>query len=179
MRNYEDRAMDFVKELYPYLVDFGAFDRHSFVRYATAVDAFNDDKHRKVHFANGLTRVAFITSDYVVKYEYNPNNVDFYGGCENEIVRYVKAEEEGFAYLFAKITRFLYNGHAFYIMPKIRGIGQDRYEDKYADEFMTEEESDFIYGLGVTDMHYQNFGFRNGHVCLVDYAGGEIEEENY
>jgi len=44
---------------------------------------------------------------------------------------------------------------------------------------MTEEESDFIYGLGVTDMHYQNFGFRNGHVCLVDYAGGEIEEEDY
>ena len=81
MRSYEERAMDFVKELYPYLTTFGAFDRYSFARYATAVGAFNDDKHRKVQFANGVARVAFITSDYVVKYEYNPNNVDFYGGC--------------------------------------------------------------------------------------------------
>ena len=177
MRNYEERAMDFVKELYPYLVDCGAFDRHILSRYATAVSAFNDDKHRKVHFAHGIARVAFITSDYVIKYEYNPNNVDFYGGCENEVIRYARAEEEGFAYLFAKISRYIYEGHVFYIMPKVYGIGREQYEDKYADEFMTEEESDFVYGLGISDMHYQNYGFRKGHVCLVDYAGGEAEGE--
>ena len=177
MRSYEERAMDFVKELYPYLVDCGAFDRHILSRYATAVSAFNDDKHRKVHFAHGIARVAFITSDYVIKYEYNPNNVDFYGGCENEVIRYARAEEEGFAYLFAKISRYIYEGHVFYIMPKVYGIGREQYEDKYADEFMTEEESDFVYGLGISDMHYQNYGFRKGHVCLVDYAGGEAEGE--
>ena len=35
---------------------------------------------------------------------------------------------------------------------------------------MNEEERDFCYDASLCDLHYYNFGFRKGRVCIVDYA---------
>lgn len=136
--------------------------------YRHAMLQFNAKYTRNVQCKNGLSRVAFITSDYVVKYEYDTEEVRYIGGCENEITIYGLAEEEGFSYLLAEITRYEYNGKTFYIMPRIRGIGRHEWDE--ASAFMTKEEIAFCHRHEIMDLHCNNYGFRNGHVCLVDYA---------
>ena len=128
---------------------------------------FNILKHRKVIFAHGLTRYAFITSDYVIKVDYSPEDIEMFGGCENEMAIYEQAERDGMEYLFAKITKYEYNGTNYYIMPRIHGVGRNDYDANY---WMDEKELDYIMELGICDLHYNNYGWRNGHVCLIDYG---------
>lgn len=163
MRNYEDRAKDFIKMIFPLIED--CEDVWDF---REAVNMFNRVYTRHVYCNNGIARVAFITSDYVVKLDYDEYEVGGVGGGESEIAMYEIAENEGFGYLFAKVSRFDYNGKRFYIMPRIHGIG--KYEYEYAEKFMTPEERGFCDEYDIGDLHSNNYGWRNGHVCIVDYA---------
>ena len=164
MRNYVERAKDFVKEIYPYMerANFGCYEM------VDEVELFNEEKNRKVLFRHGIARVALISSDYVVKYEYDPEEVEAVGGGEAEIELYEQAKEDGFAYLLAEVTRFVYNGKRFYIMPRIRGINEDNWY--HADHFMTDAEREWCDKVNLSDLHCNNYGFRKGKVCLIDYA---------
>ena len=169
MRNYEERAKDFVKMIFPLIEDCqDVWD------YRDAVAMFNRVYTRKVRCSNGIARVAFISSDYVVKVEYDSYEVASVGGGENEMRMYAIAEQEGFAYLLAKVSRFNYMDRTFYIMPRIHGIGK---HGSNANEFMTDEENDFCDRHNIGDLHCNNYGFRNGHVCIVDYACNDFVEE--
>jgi hypothetical protein len=68
--------------------------------------------------------------------------------------------------LFAKISRYDYNGTAFYIMPRIHGVGKTDWD---ADEYLTEDENDWVYEH-VCDLHNGNYGWKDGHVVIFDYA---------
>lgn len=175
MRNYVERAKDFIKEIYPYL------DGEWYCPWDVEkrVNVFNAENNRKVKTSSGISRIALITSDYVVKYDYDPSELSNVGGCEIEMEVYEQAKRAGFAYMFAEITPYEYNEHQFYIMPRIYGIGRN--EDAYADEYMTEEEEEFCDRIGLTDLHCNNYGFRKNHVCLVDYACSTIylDDEEY
>lgn len=164
MRSYIERAKDFIKDIYPFIetkpFNIGMVE--------VAVFAYNKANHRNVLVKSGSVRIALITSDYVVKYDYSPCNAETYGGCEQELKMYNLAKEQGFDDLFAEITHFQYGELNFYIMPRITGIGKDRFSE--ADDFMTQEERDFCYDAGLCDLHYYNFGFRKGRICIVDYA---------
>ena len=162
MRNYIERAKDFIEQVYPYIsVCRNPWDARNRIK------MFNADFNRKVEVSSGLSRIALITSDYVVKFDYDPDEVASIGGCESEMELYATAKREGFDYLFAEITAFSYNGRCFYIMPRIRGIGSGRH---YAENYMTLAEKDFCRRYRVTDLHTENYGFRRGHVCVIDYA---------
>lgn len=165
MRSYIERAKDFVKEIYPYL-DGEWGDPYDV---SCNVDVFNADRNRKVIMRHGIARIALITSDYVVKYDYDEYEVANVGGGESEIILYEEAERDGFAYLFAKVTRYEYNNRIFYIMPLIRGIGGKSY-GRYAEDFMTKEEKLWCEMKGLDDLHCNNYGFRNGRICIFDYA---------
>lgn len=160
--SYEIRAQKFIREIYPFIM---YHDTHC--ERERAVDLFNALKHRKVHYANGLTRFALITSDYVVKVDYDEEAIESFGGCENEVARYQEAEQDGFAYLFAKITRYEYRGHKFYIMPRINGINRTWMD---ADYYMTEQESDWCNEHNLCDLHCANYGWKGNHIVIVDYA---------
>ena len=162
MRDYIERAKDFVEQVYPYIAEcMSPWKMGGFIR------KFNDDFDRKVIVRSGLSRIALITSDYVVKFDYDPEEVESIGGCDNEMAVYDMAQREGFAYLFAQITPFNYNKRWFYIMPRIRGIGSG---NRYAEDYMTSAEKNFCRTHKLTDLHTENYGFRKGHVCIVDYA---------
>ena len=163
MRNYVERAKDFVKEIFPFI---GEWNDPYYV--IDDVNEFNERHHRNVIMRHGIARIALITSDYVVKYDFDAEEVEQVGGGENEIELYAQAERDGFAYLFAKVTPFDYNGHRFYIMPRIRGINGDSWN--HADYYMTEEENAWCDKHHLSDLHCNNYGFRNGKVCIVDYA---------
>ena len=160
--SYEVRAQKFIQQIFPMIEDFTDEDT-----VINNVHMFNLLNHRKVRVASGLTRIALISSDYVIKFDYNNYNVSIWGGCENEIELYHQAETDGFDYLFAKITRYEYQGYKFYIMPRVYGIGRKE-EDAW--DYMTEEESDWCEDHNLCDLHSFNYGWRNGHICLIDYG---------
>lgn len=167
--SYEVRAQKFIRQLFPYL------DRcFTCSDYEEAIYNFMiDHPTRHIDFAHGLTRVAFITSDYVVKIDYNEDEIARFGGCEKEIKFYSIAEAEGMAHLFAKISRYVYNGFIFYIMPRVTGIDEDRWED--ANYYMTDEENDWCEEHHLYDLHCRNYGLVNGRVKIIDY--GAYDEE--
>ena len=70
-------------------------------------------------------------------------------------------------HLFAKITRYDYNGTSYYIMPRIYGIGR---KDDDAYDWMTEDELEWVQEHGICDLHNLNYGWRKGHVCIIDYS---------
>lgn len=163
MRNtYEVRAQKFIQRIAAYLQ--GAETIQDF---DWAVCAYNHDHHTSVRLSHGMTRVALITSDYVVKIDWSPESIKTFGGCEKEMALYAEAEADGFAHLFAKITPFQYDGMTFYIMPLIRGIGRTSQD---AWEYMTVEESDWCSNHNMYDLHYLNYGWKKDHIVLIDYG---------
>lgn len=160
--NYIERAKKFVPVVYSILNS--AFDLEEVEE---CVDDFNFYNKRKVIFTHGLTRMAFITSDYVIKFDYDPEASEMWGGSENEIEIYQEAKRDGMAYLFAEITRYYYGEYVFYIMPRIHGVG-NKFDD--APKFMTDYENEWCIDHGIHDLHNHNYGWRNRHVCLIDYA---------
>ena len=163
MRNtYEVRAEKFIHQIYSYVCDCVEVED-----YEWAINAFNHRYNRKVKVAHGLTRVALITSDYVVKIDCGSYyNLNQFGSCANEFDIYAQAVEAGFEYLFAKPTAVEYNGMSFCVMPRIHGIERKEYD---ADWYLTPEESDWVCDR-VFDMHNGNYGWKDGHPVLIDYA---------
>lgn len=162
MSSYEVRAIRFIQQIFSYIADC-----HTVGSYWDAVQAFNLEHNRKVMCDNGMTRVALITSDYVVKIDYHAKNVKRWGGGEQEVKFYRMASSEGYGYLFAKIKPYYYKGQMFYIMPRVHGIGR-KFED--ADAYMTEEEADWCWEHDLCDLHNQNYGWKDGHVVIIDYG---------
>ena len=165
--SYEVRARLFLNQIYPFIkdcVDVGD--------YCEAVDKFNATFHRAVRIANGLTRVALITSDYVIKIDCGArHNISRFGGCENEYHKYQKIVRDGYGYLFAKISPVMRGDKVVYIMPRIHNVGSEHsnYEDVYY--WLNEEENDYVYDI-CQDLHYNNYGWENGYPVIIDYACG-------
>lgn len=167
MRSYIERAQDFITEILPIIGN--EMDPWTL---ESIMDKFNRDNHRRVLVRSGSARVAFITSDYVVKFDYDEEEVEEIGGCENEIYLWQLAQAEGFSHLFAEITRIEIKGRNFYIMPRIYGIGTGH---GLGWGYMTESEKNWCQNHSLTDLHRSNYGFRKGHICIVDYA---FQEDN-
>ena len=157
--DYKVRAERFIKMIAPYFTDCERVRDYYF-----AVHLFNVQHHRSVIVKHGISRLVLITSDYVIKIDYN---VDAgFGSCEDECEIYEEAKLAGFEYLFAQITHKEYYGKDYYIMPRIRDIG--KYEED-ASEYLNREESDWI-DARLYDLHYNNYGWKDGHIVLIDYA---------
>lgn len=163
MRSYIERAQNFIKQIFPYLDDEWT-DPYDV---SCNVDIFNEEHNRKVIMRHGIARIALISSDYVVKFDFDASECACVGGCEAEVEFYAEAVKDGFAYLFVEITPYHYKGHNFYIMPRIHGIKESW---NSADYFMTYEENEWCEKHHLSDLHCNNYGFRNGKVCIIDYA---------
>lgn len=163
MRNYVERAKDFIKEVFPYIQD----DMEYPWILQNKIRQYNADHTRNVKVMSGCARVALLTSDYVVKFDYDEDEVQCIGGSQNEVYLYEIAKREGFDYLFAEITHVVWMNHDFYIMPRIYGINDDNGRGW---QYMTYEEREWCKEHSLTDLHCGNYGFRNGHICIVDYG---------
>lgn len=171
--NYEVRAQKFLHQIFPLIEDV-LCDPYCVEE---AMEKFNAEHNRKVQVHYGEARIAIITSDYVIKFDYDYDTIEQIGGCENEIELYAQAVKDGFDYLFAKITKYNYKNHSFYIMPRIYGIG--KYCNYYhsATYHMTMEEEEWCREHNLTDLHSNNYGFRKGKLCIVDYAYIEHDDD--
>ena len=167
--DYRERAFRFIQEVYPYIDGF-MYEPYLVTR---RIRIFNHAKSRNVQVRNGCARIALITSDYVIKFDYDEDEVRRIGGCEDEVYFYGFVKKNHMEHLFAEITPVSYMGHKFYIMPRISGIG--RYEDMHVEYFLNFEDSDFVHSY-LSDMHSGNYGWKNGYPVIVDYALNELRE---
>lgn len=165
MRNsYEVRAQKFIQQVASYIEN--CEDYYDLEK--AMLNFMMDNPRRNIHVSHGMARMVLITSDYVIKMDYCQDWVESVGGGEEEVKFYSIAESEGMAHLFAKVSRYVYNGKAYYIMPRIRGIRPDNWRDAYS--YMTWEERRWCQHHQLYDLHAMNYGFRKGHVCIFDYA---------
>ena len=159
--SYIIRAQKFIKSIAPYIAGYETVKE---IRYG--VDRFLfDHPNRIINVCSGISRVVLITADYVVKIDYHTHNHCF-GDCESELEHYAQACEAGFGEYFAEITKFTYDGRDFYIMPRIGNIDEDD-EDVYY--HCPDDLNDWLYD-NLCDMHSGNYGWKDGHVVIFDYA---------
>lgn len=156
--NYKVRAQKFVRDIFPYLVD------EDFLDYSNAIIKFNQKNHRRVKEAHGSTRQCLISSDYVVKINLVKDSC--WGTSEDELYNWEKFYSKcEFADHFAPISKYTYEGHDFYIMPRIPNVG------KYCEDELFEDGKFGEYcQTKVSDIHREQFGKKNGKFIIIDYA---------
>lgn len=165
---YYLRAQKFIAQIFPYIDGCGVnCEDETEYRYAlhNAITRFlRDHPNRKVDVSYGISRVALVTADYVVKIDYNPNS-DF-GTSADEVDAYNFVRSEGYDKYFAEISCYTYGGLDFYIMPRVRGIGR-KWGDAW--EYVPSDVSDFLNDY-FYDLHNHNYGWKDNHVVIFDYA---------
>lgn len=163
--NYEARATRFIESTLVKLFD-GCTDFYDF-KYA--LKHYNANHKRTLNWAHGVSRIAIIRNDYVVKVDYRPTGRwanGRAGNCESELEVYMQAVADGMEHLLAKTTVLHMNGLTFSIMPRINGI--DDWSRDWTDHCTIEERiwlNDHVH-----DLHDGNVGYRRNKVCVVDYA---------
>lgn len=170
--DYEVRAKKFIKEFAPYLKGI-RITKSNFYAICEAVRRFNVDKKRNVKVASGASRIALITSDYVVKLDLGTT---WTGNSKTEMLGYQQAQKDGYEYLLAKISLYKYRNRSFFIMPRARVAttltwqSQERLWYK-----LTEDERRYLYG-NFKDLHRNNWGSLNGKLVLIDYAWNDFKK---
>lgn len=157
--SYEVRAMRFAKilaKLFENCV--------SLADYEKMISIYNQNHSIPLNYSYGISRIAIIRSDYVIKFDYGYEK--FYGDCTSEQRVYEQAVEDGMEYLLAKSTAFSLFGHNGSIMPRIKGVDN---RHKHWEEHCTADEYLWLYEH-IFDLHSGNVGYKNRKVCVIDYA---------
>lgn len=162
--DYRVRASRFIKSILPYIENV-MFDVDEVEE---RVKDYNRDKSRKVEVMWGSARIALITSDYVVKWDYDTDCARDIGGCEDEYNAYLYAKSKGYDYLLAETSLVVVQGQVFSVMPRIRNIGPKHHKGEI-NQYLTTDELKWVYGFD-KDVHHYNWGIRHGKACLIDYA---------
>lgn len=161
---YEARAIKFARLLA--ILFAGCTDLTDF---EYAVEWYNAHHSRKLTTSHGVSRFAVIRSDYVIKFDMDPScgfEDGRAGNCKSEEAVYARAVMDHMEHLLAKTTVMEIEGHTVSIMPKVNHVGD---EDRYYGNYCTPEELDWL-RENVNDLHEGNLGYRNGKVCVIDYA---------
>lgn len=130
-----------------------------------AVEEYNHT-HRNCNMRidNGISRVAIMRSDYVIKFHRRADFDSWAGDSYSERRVYEKAVAAGYGHLLAETTLVNIDGVDVAIMPLIKGVGTTNMYD-----CTTCKEYDWL-RKNVGDLHKSNYGRRNGKVCVIDYA---------
>lgn len=162
--NYVVRATKFMESFFPYM-------RKYKNNINIAVTEYNEHYHRAVRVCQGAVRRVLVTSDYVIKWDYDQANSKCFGGCREEYKKYQEIKDSYYSYLFAEITPIEIKGHVFYVMPRVKALGIDC--NQYIDEVLTEDEYEYVFDVAeIGDVHDENWGYLDGKVKIIDYACG-------
>lgn len=138
-----------------------------------AIEEYNSTHSRPLNYAHGVSRIAIMRADYVIKFDLTPAEdwLDDFGACragdnstEQEV--YARAVEAGYAYLLAKTTVMAIGGRTVSIMPRINGVGN---EWRYWGDYVTDEEYDWLTD-NIHDLHEFNVGYYKGKPVVIDYG---------
>lgn len=164
MKNYEQRAIKFANYLAKLFQDCVYCDDFEWV-----LKRYNRTHSRQLKWAHGVSRIAIIRADYVIKFDFQPEGYwanGKAGNCYSEVEVYQMAIEDGMEHLLAKPTVCESYGHTFSIMPRINRVNDEQRSWWY---FCTSEEYNWL-DEHINDLHDGNVGYRRGKVCVIDYA---------
>lgn len=164
--DYEVRAKKFIKEFAPYLKGIRVCKANKHL-ISMAVRQFNAEKKRNVKIASGTSRIAFITSDYVIKLDLGTT---WAGNSRSEMLAYAQAVQDGYDYLFAKISHYKYRGRNYYIMPKAKIADSYRLSNQRNLWRSLSEDGRKYLDENINDLHNSNWGVIKGKVVIIDYA---------
>lgn len=159
--NYIVRAQKFMESFYPYMRQY-----HSIT---VAVSKYNERYSRAVKVREGAVRRVLLTSDYVIKWDYDKGNSRCFGGCREEYKIYQEVKDSYYGYLFAEITPIKIKNRVFYVMPRVKKLGIDCGQE--IGDVLETDELDYIYDeMQLGDIHEENWGYLKGQAVLIDYA---------
>ena len=162
--DYESRARKFAHVLIALFAGCESLDDFEF-----AIQEYNATHSRPLVYAHGVSRIAIIRSDYVIKFDFCPSGWwedGHAGSISSEAHVYEQAVADGMEHLLAKITVDTEDDRTFAIMPRIRNVGN---ENRYWRNYCTHAESEWLEDH-INDLHENNLGYRNDKVCVIDYA---------
>lgn len=170
--DYRTRALKFLKTIFPYIKN----DLYSIDDVEYHVNRYiSEHPSRKIEVNCGSARIALITSDYVIKWDYDDEAIADIGGCEKECEIYNNIKKEGYAYLFAESTLINYCGINFEIMPRVRAIGVNCHPHDIC-ELLNGMEIDWLKQKGLMyDLHHWNWGIKYNKPVIIDYAYVEYD----
>lgn len=162
--SYEVRAMKFAQILVQLFAGCTTLEDFEY-----AINWYNNFHSNKLHWDHGVSRVAIMRADYVIKFDITPDaewRDGRAGNCNSEQAIYERACADGFEYLLAKTTVHTIDDLTFSIMPRIDHVGDYRRDWQ---DYCTNEERDWLFE-NICDLHLYNVGYREGKVCVIDYA---------
>lgn len=167
--NYVERAEKFMKS---FVRNYGhPFGCKNIAEVRDMVERYNA-AHKRIHvsYSYGISRCTLILSDYVIKWDYDAENVMEWGGCKNEMKIYAKACKMGLHNVLAPITRIKVYGRFYYVMPRCT---RTAFGDKHHDltYYIGEAQMWGLHNrLHLIDLHCENWGFLHGQATIFDYA---------
>ena len=178
-KSYIERAMRMAEILSSYINSYSEIDS-IYNKCSMAVKEYNiRHKHSSMSLESGSTRLAFIISDYVLKVDYQ--TIRSFGNSETELEAWNFICENGMEEYFAEITKYVSkSGITFYIMPRIKHIGE--YDEEWFYDTLYDIDIGAYYFIedNFCDFHEGNFGIKNGHPVIIDYAWNysvDVEDE--
>ena len=169
--DYRVRAERFLRSVFPYIQNV-LCDENAV---KDVIADYNRHHSRNVEVAYGSARIALITSDYVVKWDYDEECVAEIGGCMKEWEVYRHACDAGMSHLFAESTLIDYCGVTFEIMPRVRAVGPTHHKYDFLYMISAAEETWLRENGILYDLHHRNWGIMRNKPVIVDYAYIEME----
>ena len=168
--DYRVRAMRMVDKLYFFMgEEIDNFDTISFRVFQAKLHDFNKKYNLHVRYSYGISRLCFMCSDYVIKFDYD---VSDFGGCLSEYQNYQQVKTDGYEEYFAEITPYTIGEDCTaWIMPLIRGIGHP-----YNCFRNVPKEVVCYINKNFRDIHEFNYGLRDGHMVMIDYAASAFNK---
>ena len=159
--SYINRAIKFLDTILPYIQS----DMMSPDSMDDIIHDYNKINHRRICVCHGATRIALITSDYVIKWDYNKRAIRSWGGNKQEAEIYEIAKKAGYSYLLAELTTVERNGIVFNIMPRF-STGRSR---PHISKKVSNKEWHWLY-RHIGDVHSGNYTMVKGAPIIFDYA---------
>jgi hypothetical protein len=169
MKNdYETRALKFARVLASLF-----FDCYTLEDFKGAIEWYNMTHSRKLNYAYGVSRIAVMRADYVIKFNYAPTERwdNGEGRClagdnSTEEKMYQRAVRDGYEYLLAKTTTTVINNRVISIMPRIDHVHDEKRDYSF---YLSSDELEWLWE-NITDLHDGNIGYKNGKPVVIDYG---------
>ena len=161
---YEERAIKFAKAIAPMFVGC-----KTCADFENAIFEYNCNHKRRLVSDHGVSRIAIMRADYVIKYSFKPEgrwSDGSAGDNESEQRMYKLACEAGMEHLLAKTTLITIKGRKVSIMPRINHVGDD---DRWWGDYVNGDEYDWM-SENLNDLHCYNVGYFHGKPVVIDYA---------
>lgn len=150
--------------------------------FISSISLYNKTHSRPIQYSHGVSRIAIMRADYVIKFAFTPSSTwddgtgsNMAGDNWTEAQVYARAVADGFDYLLAKTTLIEIDGRVIAIMPRIDGVN-DR--NRCWSSYVTLREYKWLHN-NICDLHEGNLGYRKGKPCIIDYAWDPMNEEEY